>query len=66
MRGCLRVAPLETDMPKFVKTFRGVVDGEIYPRDFEEGDDCPDELVAAALELEAIEGAPDKPKKGAK
>jgi hypothetical protein len=65
-RGCLRAAPLEIVMPKFVKAFRGVVDGEIYPRDFEEGEDCPEELMAAALELEAVEGGLDKPKKGAK
>ena len=35
-------------MVKFAKTFRGVKAGEIYPTEFEPGDDCPPELEDAA------------------
>ena len=49
-------------MPKFIKPFRGVPDGEIYPKQFEEGDECPSELEAGAKEVGALEG-PEKPAK---
>lgn len=41
-------------MPKLIKSFRGVVDGEIYPREFEQGDECPPELIAGAQALGAL------------
>lgn len=40
---------------KLIKPFRGVPKGEIYPRQYQAGDDCPPELLAAARELEAVE-----------
>lgn len=56
-------------MRKFLKPFRGVKDGEIYPTDFEAGEDCPLELEAGAESLGALAPAkpaktekPDKPK----
>lgn len=39
----------------FSKEFRGVLDGEIYPTTFQPGDECPPELVDAALSLEVLE-----------
>jgi hypothetical protein len=39
----------------FNKEFRGVRDGEIYPETFQPGDECPPELVDAALSLEVLE-----------
>lgn len=52
-------------MPKFIKPFRGVPEGEIYPKQFEIGDECPSELEAGAKELGALEGS-DKPAKATK
>lgn len=56
-------------MRKFLKPFRGVKDGEIYPTYFEAGEDCPTELEAGADSLGALAPAepaktekPDKPK----
>lgn len=46
----------------FSKEFRGVRDGEIYPETFEPGDECPPELVEAALSLEVLE-VPESKKK---
>lgn len=46
----------------FSKEFRGVRDGEIYPETFQPGDECPPELVDAALSLEVLE-APESKKK---
>lgn len=40
---------------KFTKPFYGVTAGEIYPREFAVGDDCPPELEAAAKSVDAIE-----------
>lgn len=40
---------------KFAKPFLGVPDGEIYPVQYEVGDDCPPELQESAIALEAIE-----------
>jgi hypothetical protein len=42
---------------KLTKSFRGVPDGEIYPKLFEAGEECPPELEAAAIAL----GAADEP-----
>jgi hypothetical protein len=39
---------------KLTKTIFGAANGEIYPRVYQVGDDCPDELVPAALEAGAI------------
>ncbi|CAG2152662.1 hypothetical protein LMG19282_04249 [Cupriavidus campinensis] len=41
-------------MPKLIKLFFGVPDGEIYPREFEPGDECPPELVEGAKSLGAL------------
>lgn len=46
----------------FSKEFRGVRDGEIYPETFQPGDECPPELVDAALSLEVLE-VPESKKK---
>lgn len=40
---------------KFVNEFKGVPNGEIYPVDYQPGDECPDELLASAIELGAVE-----------
>jgi len=40
---------------KFAKPFLGVPDGEIYPVQYQPGDECPPELEASAMTLEAIE-----------
>ena len=42
---------------KLTKPFRGVPDGEIYPVQYQAGDECPPELEAAAIALGAA-GAP--------
>jgi len=47
-------------MPKFTKPFKGVPQGEIYPKEFKSGDECPSELEAAAREKDALEGSPAK------
>lgn len=44
---------------KFSQEFIGVVDGEIYPRVFAPGEDCPPELLEAAKSVGAVE-APAK------
>lgn len=41
-------------MAKFIKPFRGVPDGEIYPKEYEVGEECPPELEAGAAEVGAI------------
>ncbi len=41
---------------KFSKPFQGVRDGEIYPEKFDVGDECPPELLDAALSLDVIDG----------
>lgn len=41
-------------MAKFTKPFCGCRDGDIYPTDFQPGDDCPAELEAAARSVGAI------------
>jgi hypothetical protein len=40
---------------KVTKEFQGVPDGEVYPRTYQPGDDCPAELLEAAVALEAVE-----------
>ena len=47
---------------KFVKTFRGVPDGEIYPVEYSPGDDCPPELELAAQEGGVLEDKTSKAK----
>lgn len=42
---------------KFIKTFKGVPDGEIYPVEYQPGDECPEELEAGAEALGAIDAA---------
>jgi hypothetical protein len=44
---------------KFIKPFKGVPDGEIYPVDYEAGEECPPELLDSAVALEAVK-APKK------
>ena len=41
-------------MAKLTKPFEGVQEGEIYPTQFAKGDECPDELVAAAIAFGAL------------
>lgn len=37
---------------KFIKDgFKGVVNGEVYPREFAKGEECPEELEKAAEAL---------------
>lgn len=45
-------------MAKFIKPFRGVPEGEIYPVQFVAGDPCPPELEAGALSVGAITLSP--------
>jgi len=40
---------------QLVKPFLGVPDGEIYPVQYQPGDECPPELEAAAAELGAFD-----------
>nr|WP_023595594.1 hypothetical protein [Pandoraea pnomenusa] len=44
-------------MSKFIKAFLGVPKGEIYPVQYQAGDECPIELEAGAAELGALEEA---------
>ena len=44
---------------KATKEFRGVPDGEIYPKTYQPGDDIPAELAEAAIEAKCAE--PEKP-----
>jgi hypothetical protein len=39
---------------KLTKAIFGAADGEIYPREYGAGEDCPPELLAAAIEAGAI------------
>ena len=41
-------------MAKFTKPFAGVPNGEIYPIQYQVGDECPAELAAAAESLGAL------------
>lgn len=49
-------------MAKLTKAFEGVPEGEVYPKQFEAGDECPPELEKAALELGALEAKKAKAK----
>lgn len=40
---------------KFIKAFKGVPSGEIYPVEYQPGDECPEELEDGAAALGAIE-----------
>ncbi|MFE3968373.1 hypothetical protein [Stenotrophomonas sp. YIM B13575] len=48
-------------MAKFIKPFRGVPEGQIYPIQFTAGDDCPPELEAGALSVGALSLIADAP-----
>lgn len=48
-------------MAKFIKPFRGVPEGEIYPVQFVAGDECPPELEAGALSVGALSLIADAP-----
>lgn len=48
-------------MAKFIKSFRGVPEGEIYPVEYAAGNDCPPELEAGALSVGALSLAADAP-----
>jgi hypothetical protein len=48
----------------FTKPFEGVKSGEFYPTAFNVGDDCPDELLEAAVLLKVVEEKPKKKGKG--
>jgi hypothetical protein len=48
-------------MAKFIKPFRGVPEGEIYPVQFVAGDDCPPELEAGAISVGALSLMADTP-----
>ncbi|WP_025135924.1 hypothetical protein [Achromobacter sp. DH1f] len=51
-------------MPKLIKAFVGVPEGDIYPVRYEPGDECPPELVAGATEVGALDApSPDNPEK---
>lgn len=50
-------------MAKLTKPITGVADGEVYPREFAVGDDCPAELEAYAASLGAIATATKAAKK---
>ena len=43
-------------MAKFTKPFLGVPDGEIYPVQYEKGDEVPAELLEAAKEAGSVAG----------
>lgn len=48
---------------QFSKEFRGVRAGEIYPTTFKPGDQCPAELLDAAISEGAVQSAAEKPTK---
>lgn len=50
---------------KFIKPFRGVPKGEIYPRQYQAGEECPPELLVAAQDLGAVKQE-KKPASGTK
>lgn len=49
-------------MPKLIKDLFGQRDGEFVPRVIPAGEECPPELIEAARELGALDGAADAPK----
>lgn len=48
---------------KLTKPITGAANGEIYPREYAAGDECPVELEAAAKEAGALEAEKVKGKK---
>ena len=44
-------------MMKFIKPFKGCKQGDLYPTQFVEGDECPPELLDAAKSVGAVEEA---------
>jgi hypothetical protein len=48
-------------MPKLTKRIYGARAGEVYPKWFEAGEECPPELETAALALDALETKAAKP-----
>jgi hypothetical protein len=40
---------------KVIKEFLGVPDGEVHPRTYAPGDECPPELLEAAVSLGAVD-----------
>jgi hypothetical protein len=57
----------KNNMPKLTKKIYGAPEGEVYPKWFEAGDDCPPELETAALSMDALETKAAKPaNKGSK
>jgi hypothetical protein len=52
-------------MSKFSKPFFGAAGGEIYPRWFQPGEDCPPDLMDAAREASALEAQATKAAKRA-
>lgn len=51
---------------KFVKPFVGATGGSPFPTTFNIGDECPPDLIAAALEKNAVEGEEKEASKPAK
>lgn len=49
---------------QFTKPFQGVPNGEIYPVNYQPGDECPPELESAAADLGAF-GDPEESDAGA-
>lgn len=49
---------------KFTKPFSGAKAGDIYPTQFNVGDECPPELLAAAKAEGAVAAAETPPPKG--
>lgn len=47
-------------MAKFTKRMMGAANGEIYPRWYEAGEDCPPELEHAAREAGALDAPEPK------
>lgn len=45
---------------QFITQFLGVPDGEIYPVQYQPGDECPPELEASAIAIEAVEVPADQ------
>ena len=52
-------------MAKFIKAFRGVPEGKIYPVEYAAGEECPPELEAGALAERALEQADESNEKEA-
>lgn len=46
-------------MPKFAVKFPGVPEGEIYPTEYQPGDECPPSLLEAARSLGVLAPEPE-------